>query len=263
MQRLAQHVSGDFCGKRVGCHPYGSQALLFCADGLALFLEVAPPLFIHQAKFTAGLGQAQIGVVLPQQQAVFRPAGEHAVRFRDAAGGQVIDQYADIGLVAARAPGFMLPDPQGRVDPGYQSLAGCLFIAGRAVYLAGKKQSGDEPGFQPRVQVTGVEIIVFYGIPRPGDMSLLEPLDRPHQVLLHVIGQAGGYAVGIDFRRGQPFRFDKDLVGCPVGKAYDLVLHRGAVTRADAFNHAAVHGRTIQPGADDVMGTLIGMGDMA
>ena len=62
----------------------------------------------------------------------------------------------------------MLPDPQGRVDAGQQSLTGCFFIAGRTVYLSGKKQAGDELGFQPRMQVAGIEIIILDSVAGTG-----------------------------------------------------------------------------------------------
>ena len=156
-----------------------------------------------------------------------------------------------------------MPHPQGCINAGHESLAGCLFIAGGAVDLAGKKQAGDGLGLQPGVQVAGVEIIVLDGITGTGDAGLLKAFDRAYQIVLHVVWQAGGYAVRIDFRRGQSLRFDKDLVGGPVGEAHDLVFHRRAVTRADAFNRAAVHGRAVQAGADDVMGAFVGMGDVA
>ena len=50
------------------------------------------------------LGQAQVGVVLAQLQPVLGARGEHPVRLGDAAGDEVVDQHAEVGLVAARAP---------------------------------------------------------------------------------------------------------------------------------------------------------------
>ncbi|MNS97514.1 hypothetical protein D3C72_1318490 [compost metagenome] len=48
-----------------------------------------------------------------------------------------------------------------------------------------------------------------------------------------------------------------------LGKAHHLVLDGGAVTRADAFDLAAVQRRTVQGVADDLVGLLAGVGDPA
>ncbi len=56
----------------------------------------------QQAGIVADLGQAQVGVVLAQEQAVFGPAGHDAVGFVNDLGDQVVDQDADVGLVAAQ-----------------------------------------------------------------------------------------------------------------------------------------------------------------
>ncbi len=47
------------------------------------------------------------------------------------------------------------------------------------------------------------------------------------------------------------------------GKAMDLVLDAGAVTRPYPFDHSGVHRRTIQAATDDVVGLAIGMRDPA
>ena len=48
----------------------------------------------------------------------------------------------------------------------------------------------------------------------------------------------------------QAFRLDENLVRCLVGKAMNLVFNRWAVARADAFDHAGVHRRTIESTTD-------------
>ena len=44
--------------------------MAFCFDGFALSVEVLPAVVVDQAQFAAGGSQAQIGVVLTQQQPV-------------------------------------------------------------------------------------------------------------------------------------------------------------------------------------------------
>ena len=65
-----------------------------------LALQAAPAPLVHQATGPAERRQPAVGVVVPQQQAVFGPAGEHAIRLVDAAGHQVVDQHADVRLLA-------------------------------------------------------------------------------------------------------------------------------------------------------------------
>ena len=48
-------------------------------------------------------GEAKVGVVVTEQEPVFRAAGEHPVGLIDAAGNQVIDQDAEIRLRRGRA----------------------------------------------------------------------------------------------------------------------------------------------------------------
>ena len=52
-------------------------------------------------------------------------------------------------------------------------------------------------------------------------------------------------------------------MGGLVGKAGDLVLHRRAIARADALDHAGKHRRAVEPPPDDVVGALVGVGNVA
>src|SRR5690606_23193851 len=54
-----------------------------------------------------------------------------------------------------------------------------------------------------------------------------------------------------------------DLVRALVGEAVDLVFDRWAVARADTFDNAGVHGRTIEPAANDVVRLRVGVGHPA
>ena len=230
---------------------------------LAFFAEPAPALLINQAERAGLFREAQIGVVFAQQQAIFGPAGKHAIRLRRALRDQVVNQHAQIGLVAAREPGRLVFCPPGRVQAGQQTLRGGLFITRGAIDLAGKEQPLDKPGLQPGIQLARVEKIIFDRITGADDMGLLKALDRAHQGQLRVIGQGSGDAVRIDLAGGQALRFDEDLMRRPVGKAHHLVLHGRAITRPGALDIAVIKRRAVQRGADDRMSALIGVGDMA
>ena len=207
--------------------------------------------------------QAQVGVVLAQQQAIFRAAREHPIRLARAARDEIVDQHADVGLVAARPPRRALLHAQRRIDAGEDALRGGLFVAGRAVDLAREEQAGDELRLQAVLQVARIEVVVLDRVAGPRHVRALEARDRAHQRELHVERQAGRDAVRVDLVRRQAFRLDEDLVRGLVGEAMHLVLDRRAVARADAFDHAGEHRRAVAAGADDLVRALVGRSDVA
>ena len=108
-------------------------------------LEPLPAPVVDQADPPAQLGQAEVGVVVPEQQPVLGAAGEHPVRLVDPAGDQVVDQDADVGLRPVEDERARPRRRTGGVDPGDQALRGGLLVAGRAVDLAGEEEAGDRP----------------------------------------------------------------------------------------------------------------------
>jgi hypothetical protein len=184
--------------------PDGLQALTLPNDGFLLVVEARPARLVHQSETMAGLGQALIGIVLPQAQAVFGPAGEHAIRLQHAPGGEVIHHHAEIGLIPARPPGLLFPGVTAGVEAGEQALGRRLLIARGAVDLPGEKQAAYGLAFQAGLESTRIVVIVFDGIARAQDAGVLQPRYRAHQAQLHIEGQAGGDAVGVELVGGQP-----------------------------------------------------------
>ena len=87
--------------------------------------------------------QSPVGVVRAQGQAVLGPRREHAVRLVDAAGEQVVDQHADVRLVAAEDERLFALELAGGVDAGDDALPGGLLVAAGAVDLPGQEQARD------------------------------------------------------------------------------------------------------------------------
>ena len=79
---------------------------------------------------------------------------------------------------------------------------------------------------------------------------------------LDVERQAGREAVGIDLDGVAPLGLQEDLMALLVPKAHHLVLDRRAVARALAVDHARVHRRAIEAATDNVVGRLVGEGQM-
>ena len=206
--------------------------------------------------------EPQVGIVLAQQQPIFRAAREHPIRLARAARDEIVDEHADVGLVASRPPRCALLHAQRGVDAGEHALRRRFLVAGRAVDLAGEEQAGDELRLQAVLQIARIEIVVLDRVARPRDVRALEPGDRTHQRQLHVERQAGRDAVRIDLVRRQAFGLDEDLVRGLVGEAVHLVFDRRAIARPDAFDHACEHRRAIATGADDLVRALVGRGDV-
>src|SRR5580700_506651 len=94
-------------------------------------------------------------------------------------------------------------------------------------------------------------------------MRVLETADAAHQLLLHVEGQAGRNAVRVHLVRVQPFRLDEHLVRALVGEAMHLILDRGTVAWADAFDRTGEHRRAVEGSTNDGVGALVRVRDVA
>ena len=107
-----------------------------------------PTLVVDQPHFACPRRQPSIGVVLSQQQPEFGSAGEHAIRFIDAARHQIVNHHADIRRFAAERQWFAAGECQRRVGAGNEPLCSRLFVAGRAVDLPGKIEPRHHFGLQ-------------------------------------------------------------------------------------------------------------------
>src|SRR5690606_7228140 len=199
--------------------------------------------------------QALIGIVRPQNEAILRARGEHAVGLARAARYQVVDQYPDIriGAVEQKAP-CPAPGRKGCVDAGDDALRRRLFVAGGAVDLSGEKQPLDAPRLERRRKLARIDEVVLDRIAWPNHDGALEPRDGSKQRFLDLPRQRGRNPVRIDGRIVEPFRLEKNLVPLPIGEADDLVLDRGAIARAHAFDLPRAHRRPVKILPNDGVG---------
>ena len=108
--------------------------------------------------------ETAVGVVVPQQQPIFGAAGEHAVGLVDAAGDEIIDQHADVRLIAVEDERLAAGKSEGRIGAGHESLSGGFLVAGGAVDLTGEVQTGDVLRFERRLQLVGRSEVVLDGV---------------------------------------------------------------------------------------------------
>ena len=99
--------------------------------------------------------QAAVGVVLTQQDAVFRSRGKHAVGFIDTLHYEVVDEHADVRLVALQDElsclwhvRCVLSCCESGIDSRHESLSCRLLIACGAVHLSCEEQSSAEFRFE-------------------------------------------------------------------------------------------------------------------
>ena len=83
--------------------------------------------------------QSSVSVVVSKSESIFRATGEHAVRFVDAAGHQVVDQYTDVGLFATEDQGLLALDARAPRWHRRSALGAGFFVTGRAVDLPGEE----------------------------------------------------------------------------------------------------------------------------
>ena len=176
--------------------------------------------------------QALIGVVGAQPQAELGARREHPIGLGDAAGDEVVDHHADVGVGAGDRDAVAAAGGERGVEAGQQALRGRLLVAGGAVDLAGEIEPWQPLDLQRRPQLARIDVVVLDRIAGPPDLDLLKPGDRAQERLLDLGRQRGRDAVGIDGIVVQPLGLEEDLVAGAVGEADDLVLDRRAIARA-------------------------------
>src|SRR6185295_17656894 len=106
-------------------------------------------------------------------------------------------------------------------------------------------------------------MVVFDGITGSDHSRPRESWNRREQRGLHLLGQRGGYAVGIDRWVVQTLRLEEDLMSVPLAEADDLVLDRGAVAWPATGDLARIHRRAMDILPHHLMGGFGGPGDAA
>ena len=178
-------------GQRYGSTMRGFEQLRDPADVLFFRRQPLPTCRVHESEPLGQRDQPPVGIVGPQQQPVFGPAGKHAVRLVDAAGDQIVDHHADVRLVAAEHQRLLTAQTEHRVRAGKKPLRGRFFVPRGAVDLAGTKEPRYAFGLQRRPQLHRREIVVFDGIAIAEDFRSLQAGNQPQHGVLHIARQAG------------------------------------------------------------------------
>ncbi len=269
---IAVEVGNNFLRGRVGAAGDFAEGFSFDIDGVERFsegfdvllslLEDGPAIIIDDAPIAAKGSEAEVGVVGAEVEAVFGPAGEHAVGFGGDAGDEIIEHDTDVGLIAAEANGLLVSGVAGGIQPGDESLPGGFFVAAGAVDLTGEEEAGDGLGHAGGVDLMGANHVVFDGVTMLDNFCMGTAGHETDELLLDFEREGSGDAVGVDFVGEEGFWFEEDMVGIALSEADDFVFDGGAIAGAAVcLDLAGEHGGAMEVGTDDVVATGCGVGD--
>ena len=78
-------------------------------------------------------GKTEIGIVLPQNEAVFTAARHHAVRFVSTLGDEIVHERSDICFMAGKDKRIFPLYFKCGINPRHKALGSCLFVTARTV----------------------------------------------------------------------------------------------------------------------------------
>src|SRR5262249_21500677 len=207
--------------------------------------------------------QAQVGVVNSKEQAMLRTGCEHAIRFETPLRDEIVDQDADVAVVAPRIEARFATSMLGRIDAGHESLGGRLLIARSPVELTGQIQPCDALRLQTPSEFCRLNEVVLDGIARPQHYAIFESGERANELGLDISREAHGEPVHVDLPGVDPLWLEEDLVTLLLGESRNLVLERRAIARTDPANLTVVERRPSEIRPDQLVHAISRVQEMA
>src|SRR5689334_19040665 len=99
---------------------------------------------------------------------------EHPIRLEAALRNQIVDEDANVRLVAPQLEAAAGASPMRRVDARDEPLRGCLFVSRSAVDLPGQKEPGRALRFETPIELGRLDEVVLDGVSRPKKRRRLE-----------------------------------------------------------------------------------------
>ena len=189
-----------------------------------------------QSQVVGTLGEAHVGIVHAEQNAVFGTRSKHAVRLVHTFGHQVVNQNTDVSFVASQRERFAAVAIDMCIDAGYDALSSCFFVSGSTIYLSGKEQVAHLFRLERVLELCGVEVIVFDGIARTVDNQVTESRNLFQRCNLNIHRQGRRETVEIQLLCGFAFGLKEELVLWFVGESDNLGFDAGAIAWPDALN---------------------------
>ena len=180
-----------FADRIIWRRPDVLQSRGFLGNGFLFLLKFLPARITDQAKLTPDGSQTLIGIVLTQKQAMLSATGEHAIRLFGTVRDQIINQHPKVRFMTHWRPRRFIHRLACSVQSSQQALRRSLFVACRTVNLSSKKQPINGLGFQSRLEILRIKIIILDGISWARDMRVFKTFHRMNECHLHIKRQTG------------------------------------------------------------------------
>src|SRR6185312_7807046 len=167
---------------------------------------------------------------------------------------QVINQYADIGLMTPKHKVSITAHSQRRVDARHDTLGSRFLIPGGTIDLTGQEEASDRFGLQRWEQLIRRHIIILDGVADAHHLYMLKGRDGAHHGELYIFRQAGIHSLHINFTRTPALRLQENLMPALIGETHNFILDGGTIARTNALYHAGVEWRTVQISANNLVG---------
>ena len=154
-----------------------------------LAAECVIALLRDESQFVAYRSQAAVGVILSEQESVFRARGHHSVRIGAALCDEVVYERSDIRAGTVEFERVLFLNLACGVDARYQSLRGSLFVSARTVELACAEESVKVIELKTALERERIDAVIFYSICGAHDLTVLQSGDSVQEFELHILRQ--------------------------------------------------------------------------
>ena len=208
------------------------------------------------------LSQAEIGIVLTQQNAILSTGSKHPIRLIHAFIDQIINQDTNIGLVTTKYERILSGKLSMRIDTGYQALCRRLLISRRTIDLTSQEETVNYAGFKRIFQILRIEIIIFNGISRFEHDAILKTGNGMQCFQLNIQRKGRRKTLQVILIVIPAFRLQEQLMRILIGKGSELVFDARTIAGATTMDQSREEGRAVKAGAEDVMDGLVRMEDI-
>ena len=197
----------------------------------------------YETELPTLLGKTVVGIVLTKEDAILRAGGEHTVWLVNTLGDEVVDEDANIRLVARENERLFATNLADGIDSRNETLTGGLLVTRRAIDLPCHEEILENLAFEAMAELRRVEEIVFYGIARADDLHVFQTGNLLQRTELYIHGQRATEAIEVELDSVLALGFEEELVLILIGEVDELGLDAWAIARTDALYRPVVERR--------------------
>ena len=207
-------------------------------DVLYVLLLLHPPVETvggSEADGVRTLSETGVGIVLSEEDAIFRSGGKHTIRFIYALCDEIVDEYTDIRFVARECErlaytaiaggGATTSSEDSGIDAGDNALSSSFLISRGAIDLSGKEESGASLAHERVGELGRVEVVILYGVARSIYFDIAQGRNLSQRFQLNLDRHTAGESVEIHLICLRAFRFEEERMVVAVGESDELGLY--------------------------------------